>query len=196
MPVVSFLHQKGGTGKSTLALAAACALAARGERVLLIDADPQGTAQEWGLRHGRRFGVAVEAHILPDFPAYLPPLARQWPTVLLDGPPSLSPVTESLLQGSHRVIIPVRPALPDVWALPWFAALLRRLHKAGHAVEARLVFNMHRDEPLEPLQAEAREWGVPVAPMPLPADPAFAALFTGQPLPEALAAMVLEALGW
>ncbi len=46
MRVLAFLHQKGGTGKSTLAVATACALAARSEPPLLLDADSQGTSSD------------------------------------------------------------------------------------------------------------------------------------------------------
>lgn len=38
---VSLQNQKGGVGKTTLALAIAAELASRGRRVLLVDADPK-----------------------------------------------------------------------------------------------------------------------------------------------------------
>lgn len=43
--IIAFAGQKGGAGKSTLAIATACELHARGYRVLLVDADPQGSAR-------------------------------------------------------------------------------------------------------------------------------------------------------
>ena len=45
---ISFLNQKGGVGKTTLAVSIADALARQhNQRVLLIDADPQGSAMDW-----------------------------------------------------------------------------------------------------------------------------------------------------
>ena len=44
VPIISFLNQKGGVGKSTAAINVAACLAGRGQRVLLIDADKQGTS--------------------------------------------------------------------------------------------------------------------------------------------------------
>ena len=114
MAVTAFLHQKGGTGKSTLAIASAIALAGDGKSVLLVDADPQGTSSEWGNRFGEHFGVETHTHIQPNFPALIATLRRQWPMILIDGPPALSEVTESILKASDRVIIPVRPSLPDL----------------------------------------------------------------------------------
>src|SRR6478672_9694129 len=48
MRVISFLGQKGGTGKSTLALNLAVTAELFGERVALLDLDPQGTTASWG----------------------------------------------------------------------------------------------------------------------------------------------------
>lgn len=195
MGVTAFLHQKGGTGKSTLAVATALALAGRGERVLLVDADPQGTTSEWAMRYGEARGVAAAHHIQPDLSERLRPLREDWPYLLIDGPPSLNPITESIVHASSRVVIPMRPALPDVWAVPWLAAIVRKARREGMAVTPLALFNMHAGEPLAPLLAELEPWGIPAWPESVSADPALAALFSGGDVPATVADLLMRVLG-
>jgi chromosome partitioning protein len=77
--IVSVLNQKGGSGKTTLAIHLATALAREGARVLLVDADPQASALEWSaLRDKAAFPVLG----LPK-----PVLHREMPTVASVGHP-------------------------------------------------------------------------------------------------------------
>src|SRR5579875_3515953 len=47
MRVLSFVSQKGGAGKSTLAISCAVAAEQDGYQVLIVDLDPQGTSEAW-----------------------------------------------------------------------------------------------------------------------------------------------------
>ena len=51
--IVALLNQKGGVGKTTLALHLASEFAGRGRRVTLIDADSQGSALDWSQQRNR-----------------------------------------------------------------------------------------------------------------------------------------------
>ncbi len=111
--------------------------------------------------------------------------------MIIDGPPSLSPMTESILRASTQVVIPVRPAWPDLWALTWVAAIVRKRQGGGQALAARVVFNLYRGEELAPLRAAVERLGLPVKGEPILADPGFGAIFAGEPLPELLCRRVL-----
>ena len=194
MTIVSFLHQKGGTGKSTLAISSALALAQSGRRVMVLDTDYQGTSSEWGNRFARRFQIEIRSQVQPIVHTELARFQGNFDWILIDGPPSLSEMTESICKASEQIIIPVRPSLPDVWALPWLAAIIQKLRNEGQALQSRVVFNQYGGEDLAPLREEVEAWNIPVYPDPLPADPAFAAVFSGHPLPGPLAEKVLELL--
>lgn len=191
MRVVSFLHQKGGTGKSTLAIGLATSLAGRGARVLLLDADYQGTSADWGNRFGPAFGVEVRSQVQPIVHQEARRFASGADWLVIDGPPGLSDMTQSLVRAGGRLIVPVRPALPDVWALAWLAAVIGRVRQAAAQERAMsalplLVFNQHQGEDLGPLRKEIAEWAIPVHAKAIPSDPAFPDLYRGQPLPERL----------
>jgi len=189
---VAFLHQKGGTGKSTLAIASAISLAQSGRRVLLLDADYQGTSSEWGNRHGHRLGVETRSQVQPIIHTEIERFRAHFDVILVDGPPSLSAMTESILRACPRVVIPVRPAAPDVWALPWLAAIIRKLMNEGVALSPLVVFNQHQGEPLQELRAELANWHLPVSPQTLPVDPGLAGVYQGHPPPGPLAETLLD----
>lgn len=63
MHVITFVNEKGGVGKTTLAVHLACGLAARGAKVMLIDGDPQGHAT---VRTGIRKAPALYDLLVRD----------------------------------------------------------------------------------------------------------------------------------
>jgi chromosome partitioning protein len=114
--VIAILNQKGGVGKTTLAVHLATAFARRDRKVLLVDADPQGSALDWAAaRHGQPlFPVAG----LPKNSIHkeLPSLAANFDLVIIDGPPRVYDVAKSAVGASDLVLVPVQPSPYDVWA--------------------------------------------------------------------------------
>jgi chromosome partitioning protein len=142
--IVAFLNQKGGVGKTTLALHLAGELAARGNRVTLIDADPQGSALDWSQQRSqeglpRLFGVIGLARDTLHREA--PELAKSVDHIVIDGPPRVAALMRSALLASDVVLIPVQPSPLDGWASAEMLALLKDARVYRPDLIARFVLN-------------------------------------------------------
>jgi chromosome partitioning protein len=116
MPVLSVLNQKGGVGKTTLAVSIAACLTEQGKRVLLIDADHQGSALDWKAARGDSATFTVVGIPKDTIHKEVPAMSRDYEWIVIDGPPRVSTVAKSAIAASDIVVIPVQPSPYDVWA--------------------------------------------------------------------------------
>jgi chromosome partitioning protein len=143
--IISLLNQKGGVGKTTLSIHLADALARRKHRVLLIDADPQGSALDWAAARKGQPVFAVAGLPRPSIHKELPALAKGYEFVLIDGPPRVYEVARSAIMASDIVLIPVQPSPYDVWAAKEIVDLLREATifkphlKSAFAINRKIV---------------------------------------------------------
>ena len=139
--VIAVGNLKGGTGKSTIAVNLACALAAAGEPTIVIDADPQLTATRW-LR-GRKVPASVFEAPLGDFaatPAWIAELQeirRHNAFVIIDLPAVLGAALASALLLADLMLIPTSPSAIDL------SATTRTLQRVARAAAERRMGVLH-----------------------------------------------------
>ena len=167
--IVALLNQKGGVGKTTLATHIAGELAMRGQHVVLLDADPQGSSLDWTQRRSQQglprlfsaVGLARET-----LHQEAPELARRADHVVIDGPPRIAALARSALLAAERVLIPVQPSPYDLWASAEMVALIREAQVFRPALRAAFVINRRVSTTV--IGREARQ---ALADQPLPALP-------------------------
>ena len=142
--IVALLNQKGGVGKTTLALHLAGQWSREGKRVLVVDADPQGSALDWSAQRNREgaprlFGVIGLARDTLHREA--PELARDADHVVIDGPPRVAGLMRSALLASDLVLIPAQPSPFDGWASAEMLALLSEARIFRPELAARFLLN-------------------------------------------------------
>jgi len=145
MPVLSFLNQKGGVGKTTLATNVATALAQLGNKVFFIDADPQGSALDWSA--ARECDPLFPVVGLPKETLHreIAALSAPYGWTIIDGPPRVHTVAKSAIVASDMVLIPVQPSPYDVWAAKDVVDLITEVRvikedlKAAFAVNRKIV---------------------------------------------------------
>lgn len=139
--IITIANQKGGAGKTTLTMTVAGALAARGNRVLVVDADPQGTATQWA-------GAAAESSPFPatvvglanakgKLHQMVKPLVTDYDFVVIDCPPSVEEqASQSALLVSDACLIPLQPTPADLWATVGAIELVARARLVNPGLRA------------------------------------------------------------
>jgi chromosome partitioning protein len=139
--IISVINQKGGVGKTTLSVNLAAALAGRKLRVLVVDADPQGSALDWVAARGQDTPFAVAGMSKPILHLELAKVAKDFDAVLIDGPPRVYDVAKSAVMASDAVLIPVLPSQFDVWAAEETVKLLQECATYKERLRAAFVIN-------------------------------------------------------
>jgi chromosome partitioning protein len=136
--VISLVNQKGGVGKTTVAIHLADGLSAEGRRVQLIDTDPQGSVVQWAsISEKSRF--AVRHHPSPLQRKKLRAALKQFDDLVIDSPPAMGSITRANLSVSELAIIPIGPSPLDIWSGKETAALVEGSRKRRRGLICRLL---------------------------------------------------------
>ena len=114
MDIIAVIAQKGGTGKTTLALSIAVAAQRAGRTAAIIDLDPQASASNWGDRRKANRPAVVSAQ-----PARLPQILEAAEEngadmVIIDTPPRAERSAIVAARAARLVLVPCRPSIFDL----------------------------------------------------------------------------------
>lgn len=129
--IIGLTNQKGGVGKTTVAVNLAGALARRPSRVLLVDTDPQGSVLQWHSVGGIKPPFGVHHHPRQLTRRELKSLARGCDHVVIDTPPALGDIVAAVIGLVDRIIVPVGPSPLDIWSSRETIARIRARKGAG-----------------------------------------------------------------
>jgi len=116
--IVTVANLKGGVAKTTTAVILAEAAASRGETVLLVDADPQGSATRWAATAELDGGPGLRAKVIPlgtvELERRLAAIAGDFAHVVIDTPPGDLGIVRAAIRAGDVVLVPCQPALMDL----------------------------------------------------------------------------------
>jgi chromosome partitioning protein len=144
--VIAIVNQKGGAGKSTIAMHLAGALGRRGHKVLVVDADRQGTATRWAASapDDAPFPAAVNGLSAAEGKVHreVAKFVEDYQYIVIDCPPAVeSMIPQSALLIADLAVVPVIPSPPDLWAAVGIRRLIESMQLSNAALKAQLVIN-------------------------------------------------------
>jgi chromosome partitioning protein len=162
--IIAVLNQKGGAGKTTLSTNLARALQLGGDKVLLVDSDPQGSARDWN--------AAGDGELLPVIGLDRPTLAKDiqairnnqdW--IIIDGAPQIAELAVAAIKCADLILIPVQPSPYDVWACEDLVDIIKTRQEVanGKPKAAFVISRVIKNTQLSKEIGEALEgYGLPV----------------------------------
>ncbi|MDX2113642.1 MAG: ParA family partition ATPase [Alphaproteobacteria bacterium] len=119
--IITIAQQKGGAGKTTLAAHLAVALSQKGNRVAIVDIDPQGSLSHWHRIREEKFGEGYTGLTFTALSGWrvgseVARLQKTQDFVIIDSPPHTETEARTAIRSADLIVIPVQPSPTDLWA--------------------------------------------------------------------------------
>lgn len=145
--IIACVSVKGGAGKSTLATNLSAEYMRQGRRVLLVDADPQGTSRVWSevaTENGHPSPTVVAMGKEMHRSGQLDQLAPNYDVTIIDCPGRDGAVVRSALMIAEVVLIPCGASPADAWALQQSLEVIDEARTIRANLQARVVITRRR----------------------------------------------------
>ncbi|MEJ1334433.1 MAG: AAA family ATPase [Candidatus Sedimenticola sp. (ex Thyasira tokunagai)] len=155
--ILGILGEKGGTGKSTVATNLAAYLAGQGKDVLILDADPQGTAYKWNQRRDKEAPRISCVQAFGDIYDAVMDQARRFGHVIIDAGGHDSEALRAALLAADVAYAPLQASQPDIETSGPLNRLIGDAKKLNRKLIARAVISRAPTNPMINETMEARE---------------------------------------
>lgn len=150
--IFAVVGQKGGVGKSTMSICLASEFMERGYKVLLVDADPQGTTRTWGdvaaekAAQGRKVRTpsVIAMGATMHRAGQLATVAKPYDVTVIDCPPRHGDIQRSALMIADVAIVPCGPSGADTWALGDLRTLINEAQTLREQLRACVLINKQK----------------------------------------------------
>lgn len=135
--IITVAQQKGGSGKTTLAVNLAVAFLRAGKSVALLDTDPQGSLGRWFMARRERLGEAgleFSTSSAWGVSYECEKLRKSVDLVIVDTPPKVDADLRPALREADLVLVPVASSHVDLWATEGVLDLAQRERKRATVV--------------------------------------------------------------
>jgi len=142
--VIACVSQKGGVGKTTLALGAAAYITRQGATAALVDADPQRTAVTWAaLREEEAFPISAPPPAPEAVLSEIERWERECRYVVVDGPPRAEALSRAAIIASDLVLLPVEASGASDWAVATTVAQVREAQALRPDLQVAMVLSRY-----------------------------------------------------